>query len=197
MHQPSLEPLERFLEDRTLARAAGEPWEAAACALATSDGDGHPSVRFVLVKEADRDGFWFYTNYGSRKAEQLAAQPHAALAFHFDTIGVQYRVEGTVERAPAACSDRYFAARPRESQLGAWASEQSKPLPDPQLLGDRLEALAERFPGEVPRPPGWGGFVLRARRIERWAEGPFRLHQRELFTRVSPDDCWAFQLLQP
>jgi pyridoxamine 5'-phosphate oxidase len=197
MLQSALDPLDRFLEDRLLARAAGERWDAAACVLATADAEGHPSARFVLVKEADVEGFWFYTNYTSRKAEQLAVQAHAALAFHFDTVGVQYRIEGEVERAPDARSDQYFAARPRESQLGAWASEQSQPLSDARVLTDRLEALAARFPGAVPRPPGWGGFVLRARRIERWTEGAFRIHVRELYTRASIDDRWSFQHLQP
>lgn len=197
MTQPPTEPLERFLSDRTRARAAGERWDATACVLATADGAGRPSARFILVKEADAEGFWFYTNYQSRKAEQLAAQRHAALAFHFDTIGVQYRIEGRVERAPEARSDRYFASRPRASQLGAWASEQSKPLADPEILTARLEALAQRFPAEVPRPEGWGGYLLRPERVERWTEGAFRVHQRELFTRPSTDDHWSFQRLQP
>lgn len=197
MTQPPTDPLERFLSDRTQARAAGERWDATACVLATADAAGRPSARFILVKEADAEGFWFYTNYESRKAEQLAAQPHAALAFHFDTIGVQYRIEGTVERAPDARSDRYFASRPRESQLGAWASEQSEPLERSEILGERLEALALRFPGEVPRPPGWGGYLLRPLRLERWSEGAFRLHQRELYTRPSIENHWSFQHLQP
>ncbi len=197
MTVPSNEPLDRFLDDRARAQQAGERWDAAACVLATADGEGRPSARFILVKEADAEGFWFYTNYESRKAEQLAAQPHAALAFHFDTIGVQYRVEGAVERAPAARSDAYFAARPRDSQLGAWASEQSRPLPDPAIIGERLRELAERFPSEVPRPPGWGGFVLRPQRIERWTEGAFRLHERALYTRDASGHSWVFQALQP
>jgi len=197
MTQPTRDPLDRFLEDRTLARAAGERWDATACVLATADAAGRPSARFVLVKEADPDGFWFYTNYQSRKAEQLAAQAYAALAFHFDTIGVQYRIEGSVERAPEVRSDEYFAERPRESQLGAWASEQSQPLVDPQILRDRLEALEARFPDVVPRPPGWGGFALRPQRIERWTEGAFRIHQRELYSRSPTENHWVLQHLQP
>lgn len=189
------DPIALFLEDRERARAAAEPWDAASCALATTDEAGRPSVRFVLAKEVDAEGFWFYTNYESRKGQELSRRPEAALAFHFDRITLQYRVEGTVVRAPAARSDAYFASRPRVSQLGAWASEQSQPLPDEDTLPARLRALEEKYPGEVPRPPHWGGFCLRPARIERWTEGAFRLHRRQLFTWS--DNRWISKEIQP
>jgi pyridoxamine 5'-phosphate oxidase len=194
---PSIDPLPLFLADRARAQAAGEPWDATVCALATSDARGAPSVRFVLVKEVDGDGFWFYTNYRSRKASELDARPEAALAFLFDRIHVQYRVEGTVTRAPAERSEAYFASRPRISQLGAWASEQSQPVPPGDWLTERMGALEARFAETVPRPEHWGGFVLRPSRIERWTEGPFRLHRRELFTRAAASNEWESQELQP
>jgi pyridoxamine 5'-phosphate oxidase len=191
----TVDPIATFLADRERARAANEPWDAASTALATVGHDARPSVRFVLAKEVDHDGFWFFTNYESRKAAELDANPHAALAFHFHTITVQYRVEGTVTRAPNERSDAYFGARPRESQLGAWASAQSQPLSEPNLLGERLKELDAKYPSTVPRPPHWGGYLLVPDLIERWTEGPHRLHRRTLYTRVVSG--WKTQELQP
>lgn len=191
------DPIALFLADRERAQQAGEPWDAAACALATADGSGTPSVRFVLVKEVDAEGFWFYTNYRSRKANELAQRPLGALALHFERVRAQYRVEGPVERAPASRSDAYFASRERISQLGAWASEQSQPLPDGDWLSRRMHDLEARFPGEVPRPDHWGGYVLRPTRVERWTEGAHRLHRREVFTRTEAANSWELMELQP
>src|SRR4051812_14980794 len=133
-----IDPIQLFLQDRERARAAGEGWDATAGALATVNELGLPSVRFVLVKEAAADGFRFYTNRQSRKADELRAVPHAALAFLWQTIDVQFRIEGKVLLLDDASSDAYFASRPRISQLGAWASEQSRPLASREVLLARL-----------------------------------------------------------
>jgi pyridoxamine 5'-phosphate oxidase len=193
----ALDPIALFLRERDRAAAAGEPWEAAACTLATVSADCTPSARFILAKDVDASGFRFYTNRASRKAEELAAHPRAALAFHFHTIETQFRVDGLVELATDAESDAYFAARPRISQLGAWASEQSRPLASRDVLMERLRAFEARFPEgtAVPRPPHWGGYRLVPSRIEHWAQGDFRLHHRTLYEREGA--VWRATLLNP
>jgi pyridoxamine 5'-phosphate oxidase len=191
------DPIMLFLEDRARAQAAGEGWDAAAAALATVNADGHPSARFVLVKEAAADGFRFYTNRESRKAEELRAVPHAALAFLWQTIDVQFRVEGAVVLLDAAASDAYFASRPRISQLGAWASEQSRPLASREVLLGRLAELEKKYPEgtPVPRPPHWGGYLLVPSKIEHWRAAPFRLHERTLYERDGSG--WRATLMNP
>lgn len=190
------DPIAFFLEARVRAETT-EPWQATACALATADGGGRPSVRFVLVKEVDPEGFWFYTNYESDKARELDANPRAALAFHWPSVHLQWRIEGRVERASAARSDAYFASRPRNSQLGAWASEQSRPLRSREALLDRLRDVEARFAGRpVPRPPHWGGYRLIAERIEIWREGEHRLHDRFRY-EARPDGGWTITRLAP
>jgi pyridoxamine 5'-phosphate oxidase len=189
------DPIALFLSLRERARSI-EPWEATACVLATADARGRPSARFVLVKEADAEGFFFYTNHGSRKARELADNPFAALCFHWDTLGVQFRVEGSVERATAGRSDAYFAARPRISQLGAWASEQGRPLASRDELLARLSVFEGRFAGgDVPRPEHWGGYRIRPERIEYWINGEFRLHDRFEYQREG--DAWRVTRLAP
>ena len=191
------DPIAFFLEVRERAEAK-EPWQAASSALATADAQGRPSVRFVLVKDVGPDGFWFYTNDQSRKGRELAENPWAALAFHWDTEQLQIRVEGPVERAPAARSDVYFAARPRISQLGAWASEQSRPVTSRDELLARVKELEARFAGiDVPRPPHWGGYRLEPRAIEIWREGEFRLHDRFRYERGSVGEAWRVTRLCP
>ena len=192
-----IDPIALFLSDREHARAHGEGWDAAAAALATVDAEGHPSARFVLVKEAGADGFRFYTNRESRKAAELARVPFASLTFLWQTIDVQYRVDGAVERLDDAASDAYFATRPRISQLGAWASEQSRPLASREALLARLADQEKKYPEgtPVPRPPHWGGYRLVAKRIERWKAADFRLHDRTLYERV--DDAWRATLMNP
>ncbi len=168
-----------------------------AMALATADADGRPSVRMVLLKGHGPDGFVFYTNRGSRKAGDLADNAHAALLFHWKSLRRQIRVEGAVTLATDAQSDAYFATRGRDSQLGAWASDQSRPLDDRATFETRFEAAKARFEGQdVPRPPFWGGYVVAPERIEFWQDRAHRLHERRLFTRTAAGD-WNEGLLYP
>jgi pyridoxamine 5'-phosphate oxidase len=165
-------------------------------ALATADADGQPSLRFVLLKDFGREGFVFYTNYESHKAQQLAANPRAALAFHWWNTGVQIRAQGSVAKLPPAESDGYFAGRSRGSQLGAWASAQSRPLASRQRLAEQLAETRERFEGEdVPRPPHWGGYRLTPDRIEIWINGADRLHDRYAFEKG--ESGWSGTRLAP
>lgn len=189
------DPIVRFQQLFAEARAK-ESGDAAAAALATADGDGRPSVRIVLVKSVDPRGFPFYTNLGSRKARELEENPRAALCFHWQAIAQQVRAEGAVEPLPDDEADAYFAARPRESQLGAWASRQSAPLPSRETLEERVRLVGERFAdGPVPRPPFWGGYRLVPERIEFWSGRDFRLHDRLLF--ALRDGRWARERLYP
>ncbi|MCB9593177.1 MAG: pyridoxamine 5'-phosphate oxidase [Sandaracinaceae bacterium] len=191
------DPIALFLDARARAVAAGSPFDGTAAVLATASLDAAPSVRWVLVKEVGPEGFHVYTSYGSRKAAELEQNPRAALAMHWPEIGEQYRVEGPVERASAERSDAYFASRPRESQIGAWASPQSQPIASRDDLLARVRELEARFEGSpVPRPPEWGGFVLRPLRIERWVNGAARLHDRWVFERQG-DGPWKVSRLAP
>jgi len=186
------------LFDEWFAEArANEPNDPGAMALATVDADGRPSVRIVLLKAHGPDGFVFYTNQLSRKGEELANNPRAALLLHWKSLRRQVRVEGPVRRVPPEQSDAYFATRSRDSQLGAWASDQSSPLPSREEFEKRYEAMRERFDGiDVPRPPHWGGFSVAPETIEFWSDRPHRLHERHLFTR-GPDGNWTEGLLYP
>ena len=167
-----------------------------AAALATADADARPSVRIVLVKHVDDAGFRFYTNRGSRKARELADNPRAALCFFWPAIGWQLRAEGSVEPLPDEVSDTYFAARPRDSQIGAWASRQSAPLPSRQLLAERCAQVAERYAdAPVPRPPFWGGYLLVPERVELWNGRDHRLHDRWLYRRAA--EGWSVERLYP
>ncbi len=151
-------------------------------ALATATPDGEPSVRMVLLKKVDREGFVFYTNYGSKKAHDLDANPRAAVCFHWAVLQRQVRVSGSVERTSREESEAYFRTRPRGSRIGAWASRQSEPLPDRSELERRVKEYQERFPGEeVPLPPFWGGYRIRPVRIEFWQGRADRLHDRLVF----------------
>jgi pyridoxamine 5'-phosphate oxidase len=188
------DPIARFQELFERARPT-EP-DVTAMALATADPAGAPSVRMVLLKSADASGFVFFTNYGSRKARELTANARAALCFYWPSIGTQVRVEGAVERVRAEESDAYFATRPRESQLGAWASAQSTPLESPAALRASFDRAAREFEGRtVPRPHHWGGFRVRPARIEFWTAGEFRLHDRLLYARQG--DGWTVERLHP
>ncbi|MFS0772098.1 pyridoxamine 5'-phosphate oxidase [Sphingomonas sp. 1P08PE] len=177
------DPLALF--DAWFAEAkASEPNDPNAMALATADAAGRPSVRMVLLKGHGADGFVFYTNREGRKAADLAANPNAALLFHWKSLRRQVRVEGPVTIASDAQSDAYFASRSRDSQLGAWASEQSRPLDERATFERRFDEAKARFEGgDVPRPPFWGGYVVAPRAIEFWQDRAHRLHERRLFTR--------------
>lgn len=172
-----------------------EPNEPNAMAVATADGQGRPSVRMVLLKAHDH-GFVFYTNLEGRKAGELAANPHAALLFHWKSLGRQVRIEGPVSLVSDVEADAYFASRHPDSQLGAWASDQSRPLDSRATFEARYEATRQRFAGgPVPRPPHWSGFRVTPERIEFWHERPHRLHERRLFVREG--EGWREGLLYP
>ena len=167
-----------------------------AVALATADAEGRPSVRMVLLKGHGPDGFVIYTNRESRKAGDLAVNRHAALLFHWKSLRRQVRIEGPVSLVSDAESDAYFASRGRDSQLGAWASDQSRPLDSRETFEQRFAEMQARFEGgDVPRPPHWGGYRIAPDRIELWRDREHRLHERRLFVRE--DGGWSEGLLFP
>ncbi len=171
--------------------------EPTAFALATAGGDGHPSVRMLLLKGVEDDGgFVFYTNFESRKGRELLARRVAALCFHWQPLEVQVRIDGDVAPVRPEVADAYFATRPRGSQLGAWASQQSRPMAHPDDLERRLAGFARRFgDGPIPRPPYWSGFILTPRRIEFWRNRPNRLHERHLYELQGA--AWVVSTLYP
>ena len=167
-----------------------------AVALATADAEGRPSVRMVLLKGHGPDGFVIYTNRESRKAGNLAVNRYAALLFHWKSLRRQVRIEGPVSLVSDAESDAYFASRGRDSQLGAWASDQSRPLDSRETFEQRFAEMQARFEGgDVPRPPHWGGYRIAPDRIELWQDREHRLHERRLFVRE--DGGWSEGLLFP
>jgi pyridoxamine 5'-phosphate oxidase len=189
------DPHALFDEWRTEALGS-EPNDPDAMALATADAEGRPSVRMVLLKGHDRRGFVFYTNLDSRKGAELAVNPRAALLFHWKSLRRQVRAEGWVEPVSEEEADAYFGTRARDSQLGAWASEQSRPLDSRSTFEARFEEMRERFDGgDIPRPQRWSGFRLVPERIEFWNDRAHRLHERRLFMRQG--ECWSEGLLYP
>jgi pyridoxamine 5'-phosphate oxidase len=170
--------------------------EPTAFALGTVDATGQPSVRILLLKSVDERGFVFYTNFESRKGRELLASKKAALCFHWQHIETQVRVEGDAERVTDAEADAYFSSRPRGSQVGAWASQQSRALAQPGDLDAAVAEIEARYANvTVPRPPHWSGFLVRPRRIEFWKGMPSRLHVREVFTRNG--EGWSEERLYP
>ena len=189
------EPFSIFA-DWFAAATASEPNDPNAMALATATPDGRPAVRIVLLKAWDTRGFVFYTNLDSRKGTELAANAAVQLDFHWKSLRRQVRIDGDAEAVTGTEADAYFATRPRASQLGAWASEQSRPLPDRATFEARLASVTARFDGgPVPRPPRWSGFRVVPRAIEFWQDRDFRHHERTLFTRDG--DAWTTGMLYP
>jgi pyridoxamine 5'-phosphate oxidase len=172
------------------------PADINAMTLATVDNTGKPSSRTVLLKSVDERGFIFFTNYDSRKARELAENPHAALTFFWSDLERQVCVAGAVTKLPAAESEAYFKSRPRGSQIGAWASNQSEAIPDRAALEAQWREIEKRFPHSIPLPPNWGGFILKPERIEFWQGRPSRLHDRFNYAR-QPDGSWKIERLSP
>lgn len=196
-HEPHEAPFEHFDDWFRKAKEAEKVYPDA-MTLATADAQGRPSARIVLLKEFDPRGFVFYTNYESRKGRQLAENSFAALCFHWKSLEKCVRIEGKVSKVDDAESDEYFASRPRGSQLGAWASIQSRPMQGRFDLEKRVAEFTAKFGlGKVPRPDHWGGFRLVPDRIEFWSEGKFRLHDRKLYTRDADDAGWNVEKLFP
>lgn len=190
------DPFRLFDEWFAEARAS-EPNEPEAMAVATCGAEGQPSVRMVLLKAHGPEGFTFYTHERSAKGDDLAENPRAALLFHWKSLCRQVRIEGHVERVSDAEADAYFATRGRDSQLGAWASDQSRPLDSRETFERRFDEMKDRFEGEeVPRPSGWGGYRVIPQRIEFWTAREHRLHERRLFARAG-DGGWSEGLLYP
>jgi pyridoxamine 5'-phosphate oxidase len=179
-----------------VARATAARIDPVPVALATVGAGGRPSVRIVLMRHVDERGFVFHTNYGSRKALELAENPNAALCFHWPELEEQIRIEGSVEKLSSAESDDYFNGRPRGSQVGAWASDQSAELPSRDALEARVREVEQRFEGQpIPRPPFWGGYRIVPHRVEFWYGRPDRLHDRIVYVRDGT--AWRTMRLYP
>lgn len=193
----AIAPFTLFREWLAVAEAT-EPNDPNAMALATTGTDGLPDVRMVLLKEFDRDGFVFYSNTQSQKGAQLRANMQAAAVLHWKSLGRQVRFRGPVELVADTEADAYFASRPRESRIGAWASRQSQPLEDALALERAVEREAARFRvGNVPRPPHWTGYRVRPVSMEFWTAREFRLHDRLVFRREQPHGIWTAERLYP
>jgi pyridoxamine 5'-phosphate oxidase len=192
------DPIARFTTLLQKARATPSIIEPTAMSLASVDAEGRPSVRVLLLKGVDARGLVFYTNLQSRKGREILLRPDVCANFWWAPLEVQVRFEGPAAQVPDAEADAYFASRPRGSQLGAWASDQSRPLRAREELEARLAEVTRKYEGRaVPRPPHWSGFVLAPRAVEFWRNRPDRLHHRELYTRVAADQPWRMQLLYP
>lgn len=193
MNHSALETFRHWFNDAKQSNIA----QPNAMAMATTDSNGNPTVRMVLLSSFDDRGFVFHTNYNSHKGQQLAHIPGAALLFWWEPIGRQVRIEGIAEKTSSEESDAYFAARPRGSQLGAWASEQSQPIVSRTDLDSRLQALEIQYANQpVPRPPHWGGYRVIPHKYEFWTARDNRLHDRLLYEQ-SMDGSWLLKQLAP
>jgi len=176
----------------------GEPNDPTAMTLATVDASGMPDARMVLMKGFDEQGFVFYSHVASAKGRELAANPRAALVFHWKSLRRQVRIRGTVTTATAEEADAYFATRPKQAQIGAWASKQSEPLESRFAFEQAIAMVAAKYiVGAVPRPPGWSGWRIAPLAFEFWHDRPFRLHDRIIFTRPTPTAVWTKTRLYP
>jgi len=194
---PDADPIALF-RDWLAEAEMSEPNDANAMALATADASGQPNVRMVLLKGADRNGFVFYSNAQSIKGGELAANPRAAVNFHWKSLRKAVRVQGNIREVTALEADTYFASRPKDSQIGAWASDQSRPMEGRFVFEKRIAEFALKFGfGTVPRPPHWTGWRLEPSRIEFWRDRPFRLHDRLVFSRARADAAWTTERLFP
>ncbi|MEE8119483.1 MAG: pyridoxamine 5'-phosphate oxidase [Gammaproteobacteria bacterium] len=193
--QAPSDPIELFSEWQLLSKET-ERFEGTAMALATVDASGMPSVRMVLLKDFGQNGFTFFTNFGSRKAADLADNPRASLMFWWPSMNRQVRIEGTVSKIDNKDSDAYFSTRPRLSQISTWASEQSKVIENRKILVESMDHLIRKFgEGSIPRPDYWGGYRLKHDAIEFWANRDNRLHDRILYSRDK--DSWRIERLAP
>ena len=195
MNYAPLNQLATWLRDAADIPGIAQP---AALALATCSKDAMPSVRIVLLKNLDERGLVFYTNAHSKKGQELAENPRASACFYWGELGRQVRIEGKIEPVNSADADAYFASRPRESQIGAWASDQSQPLASYASLEQRFSDIKERYYAQtIPRPEYWQGYRLVPLMVEFWQEGPHRLHYRDCYRRHDPSKSWEFFRLNP
>ncbi|MFN2546417.1 MAG: pyridoxamine 5'-phosphate oxidase [Myxococcales bacterium] len=192
-----MDPIAKFIEMLDRARKTPGIHDATGMTLATADAQGRPSARVVLLKGVDANGLVFYTNTKSRKGREIAAQPQVSLSFWWPQLESQVRFEGRAVRVSDGEADAYFATRPRDSQIGAWASAQSEPLGSREELEQRFAELSRKYPAKAPRPPHWTGYRVAPLAIEFWWNRPGRLHLRELYTRNEPGGPWSMTLLNP